>query len=51
MTQGEINRRSILGDMIYDYASEPNIKTIVDIGTWNGLGTTKCVIDAIIDSN
>jgi len=51
MTQGEINRRSILGDMIYDYASEPDIKTIVDIGTWNGLGTTKCVIDAIIDSN
>jgi hypothetical protein len=28
-----------------------DVKNIVEIGTWYGLGSTKCVIDGIIDSN
>jgi hypothetical protein len=49
--QGQINRDSFLGRFIYDYVSESNDGIcIIDIGTWNGLGTTKCIIDAIIDS-
>lgn len=28
-----------------------NVNIILDIGTSNGLGTTKCIVDAILDSN
>jgi hypothetical protein len=49
--KGQINRGSILGELIYELCKKDNIKTIVEIGTWNGLGTTKCIYDAIIDSD
>ncbi len=51
MQQGQINRTSVLGDIIYKMCKQDDIKTIVEIGTWNGMGTTKCIYDAIIDSN
>lgn len=44
---GQINRGSPLGDAIYDLAKISEIQTIVEIGTWNGLGSTKCVLDAL----
>lgn len=50
MQQGQINRTSFLGDIIYKICKQEDIKTIVEIGTWNGMGTTKCIYDAIIDS-
>ena len=50
MQQGQINRGSKLGEIIYDFCKKDNINTIFEIGTWNGLGTTKCILDAIIDS-
>lgn len=39
-----------MGDLIYNISKDPAIKTIVEIGTWNGLGTTKCIHDAILES-
>jgi hypothetical protein len=48
---GQICRGSILGDWIYDYVyymKDP--MNIVEIGTGGGLGSTKCIYDAIIDS-
>jgi len=51
MIQGQINRGTILGDKIYGIARQSNVQTIVDIGTWNGMGTTKCVYDAVIGSS
>lgn len=50
MQQGQINRGSKLGEIIYNFCKKDNINTIFEIGTWNGLGTTKCIFDAIIDS-
>ena len=50
MQQGQINRGSQLGEIIYDLCKKDYINTIFEIGTWNGLGTTKCIYDAIIDS-
>lgn len=47
---GQINRNNFLGNLIYEYASRPDIINIVDIGTWNGYGSTKCIIDAFIDT-
>lgn len=50
-TPGQHHRSTQLGKIIYDFCSLDEIKTIVEIGTWNGLGTTKCILDAIVDSN
>ena len=49
--QGQINRGSHLGDIIYNMCKQDDVKTIVDIGTCNGMGTTKCIYDGIVDSN
>ncbi len=51
MQLGQINRGSKLGELIYNICKLDENKIIVDIGTWNGLGTTKCIYDAIIDSS
>lgn len=48
---GQINKGSQLGDIIYDMCKQDDIKTIVEIGTWNGMGTTKCIYDSIIENN
>ena len=48
---GQINRGSQLGDIIYDMCNQDDIKTIVEIGTWNGMGTTKCIYDSISENN
>jgi len=47
---GQITRGTPLGDWIYDLVKREDIINIVDIGTWNGLGSTKCIQDAIVDS-
>jgi len=47
---GQHHRNTQLGEIIYEYCLKSDIKTIVEIGTWNGLGTTKCIRDAIVDS-
>jgi hypothetical protein len=49
--QGQINLGTNLGDHIYRLAQRPDIQTIVEIGTWNGLGSTLCVLEAIKDSS
>ena len=48
---GQINRGSQLGEIIYNLVSSEEIKTIVEIGTWNGMGSTKCIYDAILQTN
>lgn len=48
---GQINLNTNLGKIIYDLVSKNNFNTVVDIGTWNGLGTTYCVLKALEDSN
>jgi hypothetical protein len=48
-TPGQINRGSSLGEIIYNLCLQDDIKTIVEIGTWNGMGSTKCIYDAVLD--
>lgn len=50
-TPGQHHRNTQLGHIIYEYCKKDEIKTIVEIGTWNGLGTTRCIYDGIVDSN
>lgn len=46
-TPGQINRGSNLGEIIYHLCLQDDIKVIVEIGTWNGMGSTKCVYDSV----
>lgn len=45
--RGQININQDFGKIIYELASNSENKTFVDIGTWNGLGSTKCFIEAM----
>jgi hypothetical protein len=47
---GQINLGTTEGDFIYNLSKREDVNTIVEIGTWNGLGSTMCVINSIIDS-
>lgn len=48
---GQVNLNSKLGKSIYDFVSRDDIKTIVEIGTWNGYGSTECIKKSIIENN
>jgi hypothetical protein len=45
---GQINRGSELGEIIYSYAKNVEYKSYLEIGTWNGQGSTKCFIDGLL---
>ena len=40
---GQINRGTELGEMIYNLAQDTQYKNYVEIGTWNGEGSTQCL--------
>jgi hypothetical protein len=46
---GQITLDSSFGNYIYQYVSNPQFKTFLEIGTWNGLGSTKCFVAALLN--
>ena len=47
---GEITRQTEFGQMIYQFISSLNdCKNIVEIGGWDGTGTTRCIYDALME--
>lgn len=44
---GQINPDMAFGALIKEIAREPDVKSIVDIGAWNGLGTTRCIMEGV----
>lgn len=48
MKIGQINRGSNLGEKIFRLSTQEDVQTIVEIGTWNGMGSTKCIYDAVV---
>ena len=44
---GQINPDSSMGRMLEILASDDTYSTYVDVGTWNGLGTTRCIMNGI----
>lgn len=48
---GQINLNSEAGKCIYDLCKQNDVSTIVEVGTWNGCGSTKCITEAISDTN
>ena len=48
---GQINPDTEFGAFLKKIASYPDVHSIVDIGTWNGLGTTRCLAQGINGRN
>lgn len=49
---GQVNYESDeLGRHIVDICKTPEVNTIVEIGTWNGLGSTRCILHGLRESN
>jgi hypothetical protein len=44
---GQISMDSVIGNFLYNMSKDDNIKSILEIGTWNGLGSTKCIVNGI----
>jgi hypothetical protein len=42
---GQIRRGTDFGEFIYDLASKEGSKEWIEIGSWNGLGSTFCILD------
>jgi hypothetical protein len=51
MKVGQINRGSNLGEKIFRICTQDNVRNIVEIGTWNGMGSTKCIYDAVMGTS
>lgn len=47
MSIGQINLDSDAGKWIAEIAAREDVKTIVEIGTWNGYGSTRCAYESI----
>jgi predicted O-methyltransferase YrrM len=50
MSQGQITEGSERCKIIKKTITTYNPKTILEIGTWKGMGSTKCILDSIDDS-
>ena len=49
--KGQINIDESAGKLIHDISLCENIKNILEIGTWNGMGSTQCIIKALKKRN
>ena len=48
---GQITPDNLVGKIIIKYVKENDLKNIVEIGTWNGLGSTRCFLLALEGNN
>lgn len=48
---GQLNMNSKEGYLLDKFILENNFQTILEIGTWNGLGSTKTIIDSLKKQN
>ena len=46
---GQVSSNDSLGRYIQKAASKPSNKVFLEVGTWNGLGSTKCFIDILLE--
>lgn len=48
---GQINIDTKFGKYLYDLAANDQYKVFVEVGTWNGQGSTRCLISGIVGFN
>ena len=46
--QGQMTIGSTAGLVLYKLAKDPDNQTFVEIGSWNGRGTTQCIMEPLI---
>jgi len=46
-SEGQLNAQTEEGRLLFDFIKNNNFDTVLEIGTWNGLGSTKVIIDAL----
>jgi hypothetical protein len=46
---GQINMNSEFGTCIFNICSDITIRNIIEVGSWNGQGTTTCVMNGILN--
>lgn len=44
---GQISLENKVGKVLFNYAKSPDIKNILEVGTWNGYGSTKCIVEGL----
>ena len=44
---GQINLDTAFGRAIVEIASDPHYTTFCEVGTWNGMGSTRCIYEGI----
>jgi hypothetical protein len=45
---GQVDLDSYLGKFLNSFAKNEKYTTFLEIGTWNGLGSTKCIVDGLL---
>jgi hypothetical protein len=45
---GQISLNSFLGNFLFECALNTDIETFLEVGTWNGLGSTKCFVEGFL---
>ena len=48
---GQIDFKTDEGNLLFEFIKKNKFETIFEIGTWNGLGSTKTIIEAIKMTN
>lgn len=44
---GQINKGTTLGDILFGLAQDTSMKNYLEVGTWNGMGSTRCFATGI----
>jgi hypothetical protein len=45
---GQITMSCNMGKYLYTVAKDKSITSILEVGTWNGLGSTRCIVEGIV---
>ncbi|AGE56476.1 glycosyl transferase [Paramecium bursaria Chlorella virus NE-JV-1] len=46
--EGQLGASTPVGKFLTEIVQNPEIKTIIEVGTWNGRGSTKCIVDGLL---
>ena len=45
--KGQLNQGSLIGDLINNMAQDSSCKNFLEVGTWNGMGSTRCFVNGL----
>jgi len=48
---GQLSNETVEGELLTNFISNNDIRNVLEIGTWNGLGSTKTILDALLKNS